>query len=188
MDQKTMRLVKDLIAEAERGDRERFVASHPEPFLVLVGRIVEEGDDDDLDYYTSTDTLYDEHQAAAIVAGELLDPNAPVFPVLKRKGANMFSALITIGRTDNCDFCFKAQSVSKFHAYIARIPQLDDTFVYQFADGGSRNGCKVNDEALKPKELVTLADGDRIEVGGVIFLRFFNASGMWQELDKLRRR
>jgi hypothetical protein len=178
--------VRDLLDEATGMDAQGFHERYSNAFLVLVGRDPEDDEDGDWDFYTETGFQYDEQDARAIVAGERLDPGSQVFPVVKRQGANLFSALITTGRGDNCDLVLRSKSISKFHAYFARIPQLDDTFEYQLADGGSRNGTKVNDTALKPKELVALTDGDLIDFAGVVTLRFFTAKGLWNELAKLR--
>jgi hypothetical protein len=178
--------VLDLLPEAENADATSFQERHPNAFLVLVGRDAEDDPDGDLDFYTETRMHYDEDEAREIVAGRRLDPAAQVFPVVKREGANLFSALITAGRGDSCDLVLRSKSISKFHAYIARIPQLDDTFEYQLADSGSRNGTKVNEAPLKPKELIALNDGDLIEIGGVVALKFFTARGMWHELAKLQ--
>lgn len=166
-------------------DEEQFLAHHPRPFLVVVSQVAEELDDD-LEFYTGTATLYSEEEAAEIVAGKRLDANAPFIEVVKRAGANPFSALITIGRADNCDIVIRSKSISKFHAYIASIPQLDDTLEHQLADSGSRNGTKLNDARLAPKDLAALSDGDRVDIGGVIVVRFFTPAGMWTELEKLR--
>lgn len=165
---------------------ELFLERYQRPFMVIIGRAPEEMDEDQ-EFYTSTSSVYTEEEAAQIVAGERLDPNAPVIEVVKREGANPFSALITIGRGDNCDIVLGSKSISKFHAYIASIPQLDDTMEHQLADSGSRNGTKLNDERLTPKELSVLNDGDRIDIGGALFLRFYTPAGMWSELEKLRR-
>jgi pSer/pThr/pTyr-binding forkhead associated (FHA) protein len=178
--------VRDLLAEATGSDAASFQQSYPGAFLVLVGRDPEDDEDGDLDFYTESGMQYDADEARAIVAGTRLDPSALVFPVVKRQGANLFSALITAGRGDTCDLVLRSKSISKFHAYIARIPQLDDTFQYQLADGGSRNGTKINDVKLKPKELVALSEGDLIDLAGVILLKFFTAAGMWNELAKLQ--
>ena len=163
----------------------RFLREHSRPFLVVVGQIVDE-DDDDFEFYTSTSTVYNEEEIAEIEAGKRLDSNARVIELVKRPGANPFSALITIGRADNCDVVLESRSISKFHAYLASIPQLDDTFEYQLADSGSRNGTKIADERLAPKELFTLRDGMRIDFGGVLFVRFFTPQGIWHQLQKLR--
>lgn len=170
----------------EHTDEDRFLAEHQRPFLVVVSQVPEELDDD-LEFYTGTASLYSEEEAAEIVAGKRLDANAPYIEVVKRAGANPFSALITIGRADNCDIVIRSSSISKFHAYVASIPQLDDSLEHQLADSGSRNGTKLNDARLAPKELVALADGDRVDIGGVIVVRFFTPAGMWLELEKLRK-
>lgn len=174
--------VADLLAVT---DEARFLELHPRPFLVVVGQIAEE-DGEHFEFYTTTAAVYSQDEAAEIVAGNRLDPNARLIEVVKREGANPFSALITVGRADNCDIVLRTGSISKFHAYIATIPQLDDTLEYQLADSGSRNGTKLNDTRLAPKELVALRDGDRVDLGGVIFLRFYSPRGLWQELEKLR--
>jgi pSer/pThr/pTyr-binding forkhead associated (FHA) protein len=175
------RLAELLAVTSER----RFLEQHTRPFLVIIGRATEELDDD-LEFYTSTSSVYTEEETAEILDGKRLDPNAPMIEVAKRQGANPFSALVTIGRADNCDIVLGSKSISKFHAYIASIPQLDDTLEHQLADSGSRNGTRLNGERLAPKELAVLRDGDRIDVGGVLFLRFYTPAGMWTELQKLR--
>ena len=72
---------------------------------------------------------------------------------------------VTFGRSDGATFRFDDASVSGTHARLACVVQK-----YVLMDAGSTNGSYVND--LRVTSPVTLADGDRVQLGSGTFLRF----------------
>lgn len=176
-----MRKISELLAETNMA---RFLTRYERPFLILIKRSIE--DEDEMDFYTGATLPIggdDDWEPSDSIR---LQGNAEVFELKKRQGANPFSALITMGRADNCDIVFRSSAVSKFHAYITVVPQVDNTIAFQLADGTSRNGTTLNDTPIAPKSQATLKNGDLIEIGGVFTLIYFTPKGLWEQLEKLR--
>jgi diguanylate cyclase (GGDEF)-like protein len=74
-------------------------------------------------------------------------------------------AEVTLGRADGASFRFDDASVSGTHARIACVAKN-----HVVMDAGSTNGTFVND--VRVTSPVTLADGDRVQLGSGTFLRF----------------
>jgi hypothetical protein len=72
-------------------------------------------------------------------------------------------ASVLIGRTDECDVLLYDSGVSRKHARV-----FSEGEVFFVEDMGSSNGTRVNSEAVKGKR--ELKDGDRVELGPVIFV------------------
>jgi two-component system, cell cycle response regulator len=72
---------------------------------------------------------------------------------------------VTFGRSEGVSFRFDDASVSGTHARLACVAQS-----YVVMDAGSTNGTYVNDTRVTSP--VTLADGDRVQLGSGTFLRF----------------
>jgi hypothetical protein len=70
------------------------------------------------------------------------------WPLRKRPGAGkQFSERISVGRARNNDVVLRHESVSKFHAWIAR----DESDAYYVADASSRNGTSLNGASVGSK-------------------------------------
>jgi len=88
---------------------------------------------------------------------------------------------ISIGREGNGnDICLPCSYVSKHHAFIELVENLDEPGVYNIylEDLSSRNHTYVNDE---PVTRVQLKDGDVVRIGRAILK--FDASGDMPELE-----
>jgi diguanylate cyclase (GGDEF)-like protein len=86
--------------------------------------------------------------------------------------------LCLLGRSDECDFRFDDQGLSRVHS---KVMQLNGEFV--LTDAGSTNGSFVNDERIASPRI--LRDGDRIQLGPNLSLRFSFTDEA--EEDSLRR-
>jgi hypothetical protein len=85
-------------------------------------------------------------------------------PLRKRStGGKTFSERISIGRARNNDIVLRHESVSKFHAWIAR----DEDDAYYVADAQSRNGSTRNGDRITSGSPVRLDLGDIVRFGGV---------------------
>jgi diguanylate cyclase (GGDEF)-like protein len=73
--------------------------------------------------------------------------------------------LCRLGRSDECEFRFDDQGLSRVHS---KVVHLNGEFI--FTDAGSTNGSYVNEERLTGPR--TLRDGDRIQLGPNLNLRF----------------
>ena len=87
-----------------------------------------------------------------------------VVPAGKRADAGrVFSERVTIGRARNSDVVLRHESVSKFHAWLAR----DEKNNYFLADASSRNGTARNGMTLQGGDPVRLGNGDLLRFGSV---------------------
>lgn len=73
------------------------------------------------------------------------------------------NSVLTIGRDQNNDLVLADLLVSRHHAIIRRLGNGD----YYLADGGSTNGCYVNEQRVTVP--ILLSDADRIRIGGSRF-------------------
>ena len=136
-------------AAAGRG---RFIAAHPDLFLVRVGSVAPESESafDELAF----NTVVEEDDAPADQGGWV------IVPVRKRAGG-AFPDRIGVGRARNCDVVLRFPSISKLHAQIlVGEPRT-------ILDLDSANGTKVEGVALVPRTPVPLALGARIDLGGI---------------------
>lgn len=183
MEQNRTLYVADLRAEASLVDKQSFCRRFDHPFLVLTGTAsTDDDDDDEPDFHTSAAIKVDVRDLADILAGRKLDPNARVFRVAKNSATSPFSGFVSIGRTGNCDIVLPSSRVSKFHAYVSFRPAADGSIDFSIADGGSRNGTRLNGDVLEPRIARGLASGDVIDVGGAATLRFFTNDAIWEFL------
>lgn len=98
------------------------------------------------------------HGAKRPRAGEPL-----VLPVKKGSSKqNAFAMGITVGRTDSNDIPIDDESVSRFHAWLAEVPQG-----WKLVDAESKNGTWVGALKLEPNKAEILRDGARIRFGDV---------------------
>jgi FHA domain len=87
-----------------------------------------------------------------------------IVPAGKRADAGrVFSERVTVGRARNSDVVLRHESVSKFHAWLAR----DEKNTYYLADASSRNGTSRNGVSLAGGEPVRLMNGDLLRFGSV---------------------
>jgi hypothetical protein len=179
--------VRDYAAKAREMGRELFLAEYTGPFLVVDRSEAEESEED---FFTET---IDVETLANLAAGPSLhlDPDADAYRIAKRKGANPFEGMITLGRARNCDIVIPLRKISKFHCFFSRgivIPLRKiskfhcffsrgdgESGVYTLADGGSRNGTVLNGERLAKNRPAAVVSGDRIALGDVVSFTFWSA-------------
>jgi hypothetical protein len=155
--------------------RTLFLTQNSEPFLVVAqGSSQDSGED----FFTET---VDVDKLAELSTGHswYLDPDAEVYRIAKRKGANPFEGMVTVGRAKNCDIVIPLRKVSKFHCFFTP----GDSGRYTVADGGSRNGTLLNGERLAKRRPLAVVHGDRIDLGDVIALTFWSAEEFFDKLD-----
>jgi hypothetical protein len=103
-------------------------------------------------------------QDALALEAHLRERRVFVVPLRKRRGAGSLSAeRITVGRALNQDIVLREGSVSKFHGWI----EMDEVRGVHVADAGSRNGTRVNDVRLPPRELREVQPGEVVRFGSV---------------------
>ncbi len=170
--------------------QEKFLKSHPYPFLVIVdNRGTESGDDEDGDgsFFFTKAFMPLEDPNATLGGGPVLDPNAVVLPVKKAGSAPSKSALastVMIGRNEDNDLVLNHSGVSKYHCYIALQPF--SVAEYTISDNGSTNGTFVNTQKVKPSSRFPLKSGDKIALGQAMGLRFYLAADFWETLQENR--
>ncbi len=150
-----------------RIDDEEFF-SHP--FIVVLKSDINL-DRDDVGFYTDIASSSHIKNLDEIVAGRLLDPESIAIRVVSKKAVESPYAMVTIGRTSNCDIVIPSKVVSKFHAYFIPDPAVPGS--YRIADGGSKNGTFLNSNRLLKNAPEAVANGDRIELGMAWAFRFF---------------
>ncbi|MGE0452268.1 MAG: FHA domain-containing protein [Vicinamibacteria bacterium] len=96
--------------------------------------------------------------------------------LVKRPG-NAFPQFVSVGRAANNDLVLAVERVSKFHAYFTNV--LDS---WSLTDYRSTNGTKLNGEKLEPNQPRPLQDGDVIEFGDQIELRFLAPEAFYESL------
>jgi pSer/pThr/pTyr-binding forkhead associated (FHA) protein len=138
---------------AQRIPVEVFVAENPDPVFIVEAFA---GAGDDADTELGFKTLAPGSSGGA-------PPGRSVARIKKRKGANHFGMMVTIGRAKNNDIQIPAGEVSKFHAYVMFAGGQAC-----ISDAGSTGGTRVGDKVLQArKERVDLSDGDRVYLGNV---------------------
>jgi diguanylate cyclase (GGDEF)-like protein len=73
----------------------------------------------------------------------------------------------TIGRSRSCTFLIEEEGISRLHAEV----HIDEKGQPTVRDAGSTNGTLVNGRSVL-KGIQPLEDGDRIQVGGAVILKF----------------
>ena len=87
-----------------------------------------------------------------------------VAPLRKRPTAGKpFVDRISVGRAHNNDIVLRHSSVSKFHAWL----ECDEERVFYVGDAKSKNGTKVNGQAVTGSQLARLEAGDEIRFGQI---------------------
>lgn len=131
-------------------DQEAFLAKYP--FLVVaVGVLEAPGNPDSAQFLTMADgtgPLLQQGGASPILGLELIRA--------RKRGANPFTHMITIGRAKNNDIIISATDMSKFHAYLSQDPS---TGSWTLTDSGSTNGSYLDGERLIARESYPLESG-----------------------------
>ncbi|RYE94519.1 MAG: FHA domain-containing protein [Myxococcales bacterium] len=97
-------------------------------------------------------------------------PRKGIFTVMGGDDAGMVLAIpatnvVTMGRSPDCLIRFDDGNLSRLHAHVMRVGGE-----YIFSDARSKNGSYIND--AKVEEAVVLRDGDRVQLGSSVRLRF----------------
>ena len=178
---KSGKKVSDFFMDSRKPEEE-LIKSYNHPFLVLISDTSEiPADEVDPEYFTTVGNTISLEDLQAIDEGRILDPDALVFPVIKRPGINPYTEMITVGRADNCDIIIRSSDISKFHFYLVANPM--DPGQFSIGDGGSKNGTKVDNTTVEPKKTAKLESGNSIFLGTTLVLRFFSP-GDFQDMVK----
>jgi hypothetical protein len=181
MDSSSVVRVSHLFDFTKDATCEDFMAQHPDPALIIMGSGAgltgDEGPSDEFLTQRAGSVDVFEH----LKKKSLLDPNAPVFFLVKKPGNNSFSRMIIIGRVPKCDIYLGNPTISKMHAYVTWT-QTPEGKTYQLVDSRSSNGSWVNKTKLVPNQPMDLHDGDLVGLGGVIFLRFVTPQSLFSSL------
>jgi sigma-B regulation protein RsbU (phosphoserine phosphatase) len=97
-------------------------------------------------------------------------PRKGIFTVMGGEEAGLVLAIpnqnvVTLGRSPECNIRFDDGNLSRLHAHLMRVGGE-----YIFSDARSKNGSYVNDARIE--EAVVLRDGDRVQLGSSVRLRF----------------
>src|SRR5580704_15756339 len=103
-------------------------------------------------------------------------PGNPLVLPLKLEATQSKVGGLSIGRSESNDVVVDNDSVSRFHALIHFDSRRN---VWHITDAGSRNGTKVDGEALGSEETVTLHERAEILLGKAQ-LRFFTAHAFYE--------
>jgi hypothetical protein len=96
--------------------------------------------------------------------------------LVKRPG-NAFPQFVSVGRAANNDLVLAVERVSKFHAYFT-----SDGGRWSLTDYRSTNGTKLNGAKLEPNQPRQVGNGDTVEFGGQIELRFLEPDAFYESL------
>jgi hypothetical protein len=97
--------------------------------------------------------------------------------VEKREQDSAYADRISVGRTRNKDIVLRHASVSKFHAWFEKDAQEN----WWVADAESRNGTRLNTNALPSRELSPVKTGDVLLFGSVEIIVCASAS-LWKSV------
>ncbi|MCG8558123.1 MAG: FHA domain-containing protein [Proteobacteria bacterium] len=88
-----------------------------------------------------------------------------VTPLRKRLagGTSSYMERISVGRARNMDIVLRDSSVSKFHAWF----EVDEHGTFYIADAGSKNGTRIRDRVVEPREPTSLSPLDELRFGSV---------------------
>ncbi len=167
--------VDELKREGERGGRDAFLARHKAPFLVLDTM----GGDSDSEVFATVGGVQ-RTPRTVISDGQAPSPRVRAAVVEKRKGANEFANMITVGRAGNNDIALEISSISKFHAYFTKDPQDGLWYLHE---AGSSNGTWIDGERLAASQgRAKLREGAAIQLGPDARARFFQPQALFELL------
>lgn len=156
-----MERVDAFLIAAKRYPREVFVSRFPGFFFLVEPFAPVEA--------PSVATLGSENGAGS--------PHA-VARVEKRRGANTFDWMITVGRSPNNDIVLPVSDVSKFHAMLR-----EEDGAWTLTDAGSTFGTVVTGRKLEAQHPAPIRPGDDLQLGSVA-LTFHSSATLF---DALRR-
>lgn len=134
-------------------DPAAFLAAHSHPFLLLLTEGA--GDEQGAKIETSGGSSFD-----IVTATDF-----PAFALMKRHGG-AFEEMITVGRASNNDVVISQPGISKMHAIFRKgSPEGPDRWT--ITDMGSRNGTKIGERRLDPRQPVTLGPDTPVAFGRV---------------------
>ena len=181
----TAKRVSDYFMDSRKTEAE-FAQTYNHPFLVLISDSGEVPEDEvDGEYFTTVGATISMDDLQAISEGRILDPEARVFPVVKRPGINPYTGMVTVGRADNCDIIVRSSEISKFHFYL--VPSPIDPQQFSIGDGGSKNGTKRGEVNILPKKTEPITSGDSIFLGSSVVMRFFTPNHFQEMVKKSPR-
>jgi hypothetical protein len=157
---------------ARKKTRAQFVASLPNPFLVLS---TDNNAANAIQFRTVVATPAEAAEAAFAGASA---PSVDIIEVTKSPG-NPYPDRISVGRARNCDVVLRDPSVSKLHGHFRVAPGK-----LELIDSGSHNGTRVNGHAITPNAPTLLAIGDTIVFGRVV-AKLLDAGGVYDMLRVL---
>ena len=168
--------IDELRREGERAGRDAFLARHKHPFLVLDAV----GGDGEAEVFATVGGVRKTPPRVVIREGQTPSPRTRAALVEKRKGANEFANMITLGRAGNNDIALEVSSVSKFHAYFTKDLQDGQWYLH---DAGSSNGTWIDGERLAASQAkARLRDGAAIQLGPDARARFFQPAALFELL------
>lgn len=161
---------RDFVRDNAGLTRERFLAAHPYPLLVLHSSLNPEESDEPTARFLTI-------QFRPQLAGEVDAGPQAVIPVQKRPGANAFALMVTIGRAMNNDVVLPDARVSKFHCYLRRVGAS-----WVLSDANSTNGTKVDEVELPAERSLPVRSGAQLVLGGSLVLEFIEASDLHERI------
>jgi hypothetical protein len=175
-------VVEEFLAAA--GDRDAFLAKHPNAVLVF----------DDLAFgedVTGFQTLA-KKPASATAADPTRGPREKILDRLEgkkwlfplKRGAK-FASMVTVGRAANNAMRLNVPSVSKFHAYFTFVARESSWYI---ADANSSNGTFIDGQDLPPSHgKVPLKSAAHLRFGPDVTARFYEAAALWDLLQGFMR-
>ncbi len=149
--------VSDLKVRTVKLSASEFARAYPRPALHLVIKARSRGG---ARTDKSTKERSFERTAEIPPEGSHTDRYNDRIAFLDKREGNPFPHMISVGRALNNDLVIVLSTISKLHGYF-----LAERDSWSFIDHRSRNGTRINDEALPPSERRPVADGDRIRLG-----------------------
>lgn len=170
----------DYVLEVREKSRDQFAKTYQNAFLLL--HIEERPTDHQWTFKTQTLSSTGISVAQAMAKqGLKLSPELAqyyVFPVVKAMN-NPWPERISVGRARNNDIVLADSSVSKLHAHFS----FGDGTKQHLTDAGSRNGTRINEEALVEHVRTAVRPGDVITFGGTT-VTYLDAAGLYELIAK----
>jgi hypothetical protein len=173
--------IEELRKEGQGLGRERFLAKHTSPFLVLDAL----GDDRDAEGFATVGGGNRRPRAPGVRKGDMPLPRTRAAAIQKREGANDFANMITVGRAGNNDILLEVSSVSKFHAYFTHDSSDGRWYLH---DAGSSNGTWIDGERLGGSHgKAALHDGAQVQLGPDARARFYEAAALFELIAEKKK-